>query len=88
VPVGTCTLTPVGSYAQCQGAAPFSDVFDLSGNVIEWEDSFAPSGGEDNCRIRGGSVFARSESDMRCDTDYVNPRLSAGPALGFRCCYP
>jgi formylglycine-generating enzyme len=90
VPSGTCTLTPVGSYAQCQGAAPFSSVFDLSGNVIEWEDSCAPSGegGEDNCRIRGGSVFARSESDMRCDADYVNPRSSAGPALGFRCCYP
>jgi len=90
VPAGTCTLVAPASYPQCQRGSSGGAVFDLSGNVIEWEDSCSSpgDGSEDTCRIRGGSIFARSESDMTCGADYVNPRSSTGPALGFRCCYP
>jgi hypothetical protein len=71
-------------------------VFDLSGNVGEWEDSC--TGYEnlrDSCRVRGGSYVSfnfnclRQGDDLqlRCATgeDFGFARRDvAGP--GFRCC--
>lgn len=88
-PLGDCTLTPVASNNQCQGAGNYAGVFDLSGNVLEWEDSCttSPDGGAGTCRLRGGSIYARGETDMTCDTDSENPRFDTIFSVGFRCCY-
>jgi formylglycine-generating enzyme required for sulfatase activity len=62
----------------------YTEVFDLSGNVWEFEDScegFAV--GEKYCNVRGGSFYSGS---LRCD-EYIGFGLSDyGENIGFRCC--
>jgi hypothetical protein len=68
----------------------YAGVYDLSGNLLEWEDSCMvdPDGGVDICRLRGGAIYAGGPSDMTCDTDSDNERLdNTPPGIGFRCCY-
>jgi formylglycine-generating enzyme len=86
---GTCTFRAVGSLTDCQGGGNYAGVYDLSGNVLEWEDSCTnnPDGGDDICRMRGGSIYARVDYEMACDTDSSDSRLYTAPGLGFRCCY-
>jgi formylglycine-generating enzyme required for sulfatase activity len=82
---------PVGQMPSCQGG--YDGIFDLSGNVDEWEDSCnGTSGASDSCQFRGGS-YNDSEPTYRleCDwaansTDWFGTRESHGGNLGFRCC--
>ena len=75
----------VGATAGCEGGLP--GVFDMSGNVFEWESSCETQVDlNDDCRMRGGSFAAIHESEMRCDADYRVDRGAAYPTLGFRCC--
>jgi formylglycine-generating enzyme required for sulfatase activity len=68
----------------CQGGAP--GLFDMSGNVEEWEDSCAASSGAgDECRARGGSRLD-AEPAVRCDAPTSHPRSTTSATLGFRCC--
>jgi formylglycine-generating enzyme required for sulfatase activity len=70
--------------AKCEGG--YRGLFDLSGNVSEWEDSCeSPSGSGDVCRIRGGSVDDFNQG-LSCGSDYADPRSAVGGGLGFRCC--
>jgi formylglycine-generating enzyme required for sulfatase activity len=86
--VGTCERLPVGSLAGCQSPEPaWSGVFDMSGNVWEWEDSCDGTGSGSLCRIRGGS-FGEGMDNLRCDPDASPPRVNTGYLLGFRCCAP
>jgi formylglycine-generating enzyme required for sulfatase activity len=66
---------PVASVPSCQSAEPgYAGVFDLSGNVAEFEDSCeGTSGVDDKCRVRGsGFVNEDGESSyMRCDDDTI-----------------
>jgi formylglycine-generating enzyme required for sulfatase activity len=91
------TPTPVaaGSMATCEGG--FSGLFDLSGNVLEWEDSCNGTTGEhDACRPRGGSFnVALADggiADLACGFDYFHhtptdvSRGSRYSDVGFRCC--
>jgi formylglycine-generating enzyme required for sulfatase activity len=82
---GGPTLVAVGSLAECRGAAPpYASVFDMMGNVSEWEDGCTgATGKDDECRVRGGS---RSSNDLRCLRDEVVARSTAKGDLGFRCC--
>jgi hypothetical protein len=85
-----------GSRSSCQAQGPYAGVFDLSGNVGEWEDSCTGYEGlRDSCRVRGGSYVSfnfnclRQGEDLqlRCATgeDFGFARRDvAGP--GFRCC--
>jgi sulfatase modifying factor 1 len=78
------TTIEVGDLASCQS---YLGVFDLSGNVWEWEDACADSIGRfDECRVRGGGFD--SDGRMRCDvvTMTKTNRFLAAPNLGFRCC--
>jgi formylglycine-generating enzyme required for sulfatase activity len=76
---------PVGSIATCVGGYP--GIYDMSGNVWEWEDSCDASTGEaDLCRARGGA-FGNGDAIHRCDWDDFSParNFNAGPT-GIRCC--
>jgi formylglycine-generating enzyme required for sulfatase activity len=76
---------PVGSIASCVGGYP--GIYDMSGNVWEWEDSCNGDAGEaDLCRARGGA-FGNGAEFHRCDWDAFSParNFNSGPT-GIRCC--
>jgi formylglycine-generating enzyme required for sulfatase activity len=73
----------VGYGGACQ---TWNGVYDLSGNVWEWENSCSGSSGEtDNCRVRGGA-WNGAEALMHCAADLLQQRQARSPALGIRCC--
>jgi formylglycine-generating enzyme required for sulfatase activity len=79
---GVGTTVPVGSLATCQS---YPGIYDLSGNVLEWEDSCnGIAGPQDNCRMRGGA-WGVNAPDLRCDAGYTADRDDLG-GIGFRCC--
>lgn len=75
---------PAGSTATCEGSVP--GLFDMSGNVWEWEDACNGTNGiGDNCIRRGGSYFV-AEIDLPCTSASAVTRESAFRTTGFRCC--
>lgn len=75
---------PVGQLDTCNGGFP--GLFDMSGNVAEWESSCqSVSGMSDPCRIRGGA-FSNGEANVKCDANSATSRESSNAAIGFRCC--
>jgi hypothetical protein len=64
----------------CVGSV--SGLFDMSGNVQEWEDA---CDGND-CRVRGGSFNDSSSSDLACGGNGTLDRYATDSATGFRCC--
>ncbi len=85
----TMQALPVGSLSTCQSAVSgYAGVYDLSGNVWEWEDSCNGTFGlSDDCRLRGGD-FGCGSDYLECGYDFPDPRDLAGPGIGFRCCAP
>ena len=79
----------VGSLASCQSPdSSYAGVFDLSGNVMEWEDACdGDQSAEDSCRLRGGS-FNNSGTGLRCDMgeNLLFARSAFYVGVGFRCC--
>ena len=79
----------VASMSGCQSSVSgYVGVYDLSGNVWEWENSCnGNTGNSDRCRVRGGS-FDNDGSALRCDYDhgYGYHRDSVSGLIGFRCC--
>jgi len=80
--------TPVGSLGSCQSPGPaYSGVYDLTGNVGEWEDSCdAATGMLDYCSLRGGDTVSdatMSSCDFRLTT---RRRFESSYYIGFRCC--
>lgn len=88
----SCSMRPGGEVSTCQSAVSgYAGVYDLSGNVFEWEDSCnAQSGQKDRCRFRGGSYISSYGMDngnaLRCNYDIAGSRDDQYPNLGFRCC--
>lgn len=91
---------PVGQTPGCHGAAsPFDGVFDMSGNVAEWEDNcegglgcIPRGGGHLPADIPGGEATLASEficgtalGDQQFGVSYT-PAYYGDHALGFRCC--
>jgi formylglycine-generating enzyme required for sulfatase activity len=62
-----------------------ANLFDLSGNVYEWEDLCTSSAPDAGCRVRGGSN-SDSTTALRCDSTFTPPRDYAVAPIGFRCC--
>jgi sulfatase modifying factor 1 len=85
-----------GSIPSCQsGVAGYQGVFDLSGNVLEWEDSCNGTGRSSQCRRRGGSFYGGatyygSSDYLACTFDYFHVdvhRDTMASYMGFRCCF-
>jgi formylglycine-generating enzyme required for sulfatase activity len=76
----------VGEFATCEGGYP--GVFDMSGNVGEWDNGCTDFNSPDvlqNCLSRGGSWYQVMD-ELRCDTYRDIPRWSMGDGVGIRCC--
>ena len=85
------TTVPVASMSACQSSTSgYVGVYDLSGNVFEWEDSCdGNTGNPVCCHVRGGSIsyFPYGGSSFRCDTgDCFDRDYDEGFFIGFRCC--
>jgi formylglycine-generating enzyme required for sulfatase activity len=79
---------PVASLSGCQGGYP--GLFDMVGNVAEWEDSCGSTdaGRMDTCAIRGGSFLSPSGVEQQCGfLGNVEDREFMGD-VGIRCCAP
>ncbi|MDI1437545.1 formylglycine-generating enzyme family protein [Polyangium sorediatum] len=91
VNAGNGHTEPVKTAMNCKGGAGFSGLFDMSGNVFEWEDSCRPTGNptdpkDDQCRDRGGS-FWDQEGRLSCTSLSVDRRRDAyNKNVGIRCC--
>ena len=89
--------SPVASAPACQGG--YAGLFDMSGNVAEWEDSCSASAGAaDNCLTRGGSIQSVESvvPSLLCNDSTLNDatpsaatakRNTKDELIGFRCCY-
>ena len=86
---GTCVANvsdpaDVMSKAGCQGG--FAGLFDMSGNVGEWEDSCdGQTGQNDLCARRGGDI-GDQEDFVVCNQGYAISRATREKSGGFRCC--
>ena len=77
-----------GSFPDCHSPdAPFDEVFDLSGNVAEWDNGCDGEEPDSPCRIRGGS-FQHNGHGLRCAMagDLRWPRTRQVQSVGIRCC--
>jgi formylglycine-generating enzyme len=87
---GTMTTLAVGALTGCKAAAPYDGAYDLSGNVLEWEDSCdsTTAGSSASCRVRGGSFYSHS-SDVVCGSGgSYGDRSYVSFGIGLRCCSP
>ncbi len=89
---GVATLVPIAVRnpqnqvsASCQGGV--SGVYQMSGNLAEWQDSCDGStGAADNCVARGGSYESTIDTTLRCDAIETFTRNTTAADIGIRCC--
>lgn len=94
---GTCqryvdpsdSIAEVGQNSACQSPDPaYAGVFDLIGNVGEWENHcrVMAGGTSDWCYVRG-SMFGVGATEPTCDGEQkLFPLVGKGSEIGFRCC--
>jgi formylglycine-generating enzyme required for sulfatase activity len=77
---------PVGSLPGCQGGVP--GLFDMSGNVEEWQDSCGSDAGLSDLCLNGNGSFMHGTppTGTRCDFGDSAARNSLLPDVGIRCC--
>jgi formylglycine-generating enzyme len=78
------SATQVGTMPGCQSSVPgYQRIFDLSGNVWEWEDACSVVDSELRCAIRGGSF---RDGTLDCYHVGQTPPGQTWGNIGFRCC--
>jgi len=87
----------VANSPNCEGG--YTGIFDMSGNVAEWEDSCnGNAAASDNCLIRGGTLQDAQTTvpSLLCNSSALNDATPSYVAatrgtqdefIGFRCCY-
>jgi formylglycine-generating enzyme len=72
----------------CQPSAPYAGVYDLSGNIAEWEDSCEGDLKHQYCHLRGGAYcpHLNLKQDSCGRVPYGSNRNNSDPHYGFRCC--
>jgi formylglycine-generating enzyme required for sulfatase activity len=86
-----CKTIVVASKPTCQGemlSSAFPGVFDLNGNVAEWDGVCASADPAAQCRVRGGDMRSDATTgtcDYGTGTALV-ARNTPQPTVGFRCC--
>lgn len=78
--------SPVQSFGECQPAVPYAGVYDLSGNVLEWEDSCEVDAAL-FCLVRGGSYWEAGQN-LLCAAGVSVHLETYSEYVGFRCCSP
>jgi formylglycine-generating enzyme required for sulfatase activity len=77
----------VATLEQCVARGTDSrPIFDLVGNVYEWEDSCASTAANSPCRARGGSYGNSNSLYNACNGDATGKRNETSALTGFRCC--
>ncbi len=86
VDMNTGHVLPVGSLAGCQGGVP--GLFDMSGNVEEWQNACNGSSGQSDQCLDGTGAFDYGDppTGTRCDFADSDARNGEFPDVGFRCC--
>jgi hypothetical protein len=76
---------PLPSLSTCTGGYP--GLFDMSGNVFEWEDRCETNdaGPNDFCFTRGGA-YDQASSTLTCGEGVLYTRGSESGNIGIRCC--
>ncbi len=62
-----------------------ASIFDMSGNVWEWEDACEDDTPTGRCKLRGGSFRSNADS-LTCAAADLTARNSKFDDFGFRCC--
>jgi len=83
---GSYSSIPVEAfYRSCQGGA--TGLYQMSGNVAEWEDSCTGTASTDDCLVRGGSWLANNDNNaVACSGKEQVGRMVPRADIGFRCC--
>ena len=80
-------IVPAASLPLCVGGYP--GVYDMIGNVYEWEDScVGTAGASDLCVTRSGSWYDPTGPNDTCANSGSSARNFTQPDFGFRCCSP
>ncbi len=74
---------PPATFPACVG--PYPLLFDLSGNVAEWEDGCSSKDQTAECPARGG-FYDSDEFGLTCLSLARLPKMTRAPWVGFRCC--
>ena len=93
IPAGSCGANTCGGKAGydlanpaqllCQGGVP--NIWGMSGNLGEWEDS-CDNATPPNCLVRGGSRCDKGPS-LACGAAVSLPRVYKDCDVGIRCCF-
>jgi formylglycine-generating enzyme required for sulfatase activity len=84
----THDTVPTATLAECMTQATgYRGVYDLVGNVHEWEDSCVSNATGAPCRVRGGAFNLTNLDYDTCGySGGVGMRDESSNAIGFRCC--
>jgi hypothetical protein len=73
----------VATLSDCEGGLP--GLYNMSGNVAEWEWACSSTSATATCETRGGS-YNDGPYELRCGGTIALGRMEASETVGFRCC--
>jgi formylglycine-generating enzyme len=82
----SAAAVPVGSMPACK-VTGYTEIYDLSGNVREWEDACELDAGRPKCPTRGGA-FNEDSVRLQCRDGNAATRDELDNTIGLRCCAP